>query len=156
MCLRGGSFFFLIVNKQLKNVNKFWKIEKNYRLSNAFWLYQLRVRNAQFLSYSPQKRGILIWVTLQKEFSILEILDIFVFFRSSLLTVTTGNQFCIGGFLMAFQMPVYFQSFRIFFLAFLQFYSQGNPKMISYFIFLAYSWVLLHSVHQVEIGKYED
>ena len=39
-------FFWKIVNKQLKNVNKFSKIEKNYRLSNTFWLYQYRVKNA--------------------------------------------------------------------------------------------------------------
>ena len=38
--------FWKIVNKQLKNVNKFSKIEKNYRLSNAFWLHQYRVKNA--------------------------------------------------------------------------------------------------------------
>ena len=34
-----------------ENVNKFLKIQKIYRLSNTFWLYQHRVKYAPFLSY---------------------------------------------------------------------------------------------------------
>ena len=64
MRLRGGWFFLKIVNKQLKNVNKLLKIEKNCHLSNAFWLYQHRIRNAYFQSYSHLKSKILVWVTL--------------------------------------------------------------------------------------------
>ena len=64
MRLRTVSFFWKIVNKQLKNVNKFLKIEKNWQLSNTFWLYQHRVRKAYFQSNSHKKFQILIWVTL--------------------------------------------------------------------------------------------
>ena len=39
-------FFWKIVNKQLKNVNKFSKIEKNCRHSNSFWHYQHGVRRS--------------------------------------------------------------------------------------------------------------
>ena len=55
MCLGVVSFYWKIVNKQLTNVNKFLKKEKNWQLSNSFWLYLHRVRNAFFQSYWQNK-----------------------------------------------------------------------------------------------------
>ena len=40
--------------------------QKNLHLSNTFWFYQHRVRNAQFQRQSKLKKQILIWVTLQQ------------------------------------------------------------------------------------------
>ena len=40
----------------------FFKI--NFQLPNIFWLYQHRVRNAYFQSYSQNEFQILIWVTM--------------------------------------------------------------------------------------------
>ena len=39
-------------------------LEKNWQLSNAFWIYQHRFRNTYFQRYSQNKCQIFIWVTL--------------------------------------------------------------------------------------------
>ena len=51
------SIYFTCCKNQLT-------LEKNYRLSNQFWLYQHGVRNASFQRQSHLKYQILIWVTL--------------------------------------------------------------------------------------------
>ena len=64
MCLRGVQFFlFSAVCLQFSAVCLQF-VKKIGRFSNAFWLYQHRVRNAQFQSYSQKTFQILIWVTL--------------------------------------------------------------------------------------------
>ena len=51
MRLKVDRWFWKIVNKELKIVNKFSKLEKIYHLSNAFWLYQQKVKSAPFQFY---------------------------------------------------------------------------------------------------------
>ena len=64
MRLRGVQFFlFSAVCLQFSAVCLQF-VKKIGRFSNAFWLYQHRVRNAQFQSYSQKTFQILIWVTL--------------------------------------------------------------------------------------------
>ena len=53
------------------------KIKKIVQFSNAFWLYQLGVRSASFLSYSTLLLTLLILDTLY--YSFLSITEIFVF-----------------------------------------------------------------------------
>ena len=50
--MRIANQFWKIVNKQLRNVNKFLKIEKKCRLSNTFWLYLHGVKHTLFQCYS--------------------------------------------------------------------------------------------------------
>ena len=62
------ALFLKHCNQTAENVNKFSKIERKCHLSNPFWLYQHRVRNAYFQSYSHLNLQLLIWVTLYLHF----------------------------------------------------------------------------------------
>ena len=64
MCLAGVSlfWFFSCLFTIFSCLFTIFKI--NVHLSNAFWLYQHRVRNAYFQRYNQKKFYILIWVTL--------------------------------------------------------------------------------------------